>query len=121
MSINVNNNHLAIKYPLEKFHSSNQNTYMVHRPTVQEGQWVEKDILADNSSSQQGELAIGQNILVGYTPWEGYNFEDAVLLSQRLIHDELYTSLHIERYEVEVRDTQFGMEQITQLPMKSKC
>jgi DNA-directed RNA polymerase subunit beta len=55
-----------------------------------------------------------------YTPWEGYNFEDAVLLSQRLIHDELYTSLHIERYEVEVRDTQFGMEQITaQLPMKS--
>jgi DNA-directed RNA polymerase subunit beta len=94
---------------------------MVHRPTVQEGQWVEKgDILADNSSSQQGELAIGQNILVGYTPWEGYNFEDAVLLSQRLIHDELYTSLHIERYEVEVRDTQFGMEQITaQLPMKS--
>jgi DNA-directed RNA polymerase subunit beta len=78
---------------------------MVHRPTVQEGQWVEKgDILADNSSSQQ-ELAIGQNILVGYTPWEGYNFEDAVLLSQRLIHDELYTSLHIERYEVEVRDT----------------
>jgi DNA-directed RNA polymerase subunit beta len=96
---------------------------MVHRPTVQEGQWVEKgDILADNSSSHQGELAIGQNILVGYTPWEGYNFEDAVLLSQRLIHDELYTSLHIERYEVEVRDTQFGMEQITaQLPMKIKC
>jgi DNA-directed RNA polymerase subunit beta len=123
MSLNVNNRpgFLAIKYPLEKFHSSNQDTYMVHRPTVQEGQWVEKgDILADNSSSQQGELAIGQNILVGYTPWEGYNFEDAVLLSQRLIHDELYTSLHIERYEVEVRDTQFGMEQITaQLPMKS--
>lgn len=112
---------LAIKYSLDKFHGSNQDTYMVHRPTVKEGQWIEKgDILADNSSSQQGELAIGQNIMVGYTPWEGYNFEDAVLLSQRLTHDELYTSLHIERYEIEVRDTQFGMEQITaQLPMKS--
>jgi DNA-directed RNA polymerase subunit beta len=71
---------------------------MVHRPTVQEGQWVEKgDILADNSSSHQGELAIGQKYFSWYTPWEGYNFEDAVLLSQRLIHDELYTSLHIER------------------------
>nr|YP_009538398.1 beta subunit of RNA polymerase [Capsosiphon fulvescens]AWX64087.1 beta subunit of RNA polymerase [Capsosiphon fulvescens] len=103
-----------IKYELDKFHRSNQDTYMVHRPVVQVGSWVEKgDLLADSSSSQQGELSLGQNILVGYTPWEGYNFEDAVLISSRLISDDLYTSLHIERYEVEVRDTQFGMEQIT--------
>ena len=91
---------------------------MIHRPIVQEGQWVEKgDILADSSVSVQGELSIGQNILVGYIPWEGYNFEDAVLISERLIFDDLYTSLHIERYEVEIRDTQFGLEQITnQIP-----
>jgi DNA-directed RNA polymerase subunit beta len=74
---------------------------MVHRPTVQEGQWVEKgDILADNSSSP-GRISHWSKYFSWYTPWEGYNFEDAVLLSQRLIHDELYTSLHIERYEVE--------------------
>jgi DNA-directed RNA polymerase subunit beta len=96
--MNCRTDFLEVNYPLEKFHGSNQGTYMVHRPLVVEGQWVEKgDVLADNSSSQQGELAIGQNILVGYTPWEGYNFEDAVLISQRLIHNELYTSLHIER------------------------
>lgn len=111
-------------YNLNNYHRSNQDTYMVHRPVVHEGQWVEKgDILADSSASVQGELAIGQNILVGYTPWEGYNFEDAVLISERLIYDDLYTSLHIERYEVEVRDTQYGMEQITnQIPNKpSNC
>ena len=101
-------------YTLTNYHRSNQDTYMVHRPLVHEGQWVEKgDSLADSSSSVQGEFSIGQNILVGYTPWEGYNFEDAVLISERVIYDDLYTSLHIERYEIEVRDTQYGMEQIT--------
>nr|YP_009367547.1 beta subunit of RNA polymerase [Pseudoneochloris marina]ARK14515.1 beta subunit of RNA polymerase [Pseudoneochloris marina] len=105
-------------YFLDPFHRSNQDTYLVHRPIVNQGQWVEKgDLLADNSASVQGELAIGQNILVGYTPWEGYNFEDAVLISQRLVYEDLFTSLHIERYEIEIRDTQYGMEEITnQLP-----
>nr|YP_009367394.1 beta subunit of RNA polymerase [Sarcinofilum mucosum]ARK14428.1 beta subunit of RNA polymerase [Sarcinofilum mucosum] len=120
VNISVPSNLSPSIYNLNNYHRSNQDTYMVHRPVVQEGQWVEKgDLLADSSASVQGELAIGQNILVGYTPWEGYNFEDAVLISERLIYDDLYTSLHIERYEVEVRDTQYGMEQITnQIPNK---
>ena len=107
-------------YSLNNYQRSNQDTYIVHRPVVRESQWIEKgDILADGSSSHQGELAIGQNILVGYTPWQGYNFEDAVLISERLNYDDLYTSLHIERYEVEVRDTEWGMESITnEVPAK---
>ena len=109
---------ISHEYLLNDYHRSNQDTLMVQRPIIYEGQWVEKgDILADSSASMQGELALGQNILVGYTPWEGYNFEDAVLISERLISDDLYTSIHIERYEVEVRDTKFGFEQITnQIP-----
>ena len=100
-------------YPLDKISRSNQDTYLLHRPVVQPGQWVEKgDVLADNSSSYQGDLAIGKNLLVGYTPWEGYNFEDAVLLSDRVVSQELFSSLHVERYEVEVRDTPEGIEQI---------
>ena len=110
------------EYLLTDYHRSNQDTLMVQRPIISEGQWVEKgDILADSSASMKGELALGQNILVGYTPWEGYNFEDAVLISERLISDDLYTSIHIERYEVEVRDTKFGLEQITnQIPSKTQ-
>ena len=105
---------VKLNYKCDPFYRSNQDTYLVHRPIVQQGQWVESgDILADNSTSYQGELSIGQNILIGYLPWEGYNFEDAVLINKRLVYDDIFTSLHIERYETEIRDTQFGSEELT--------
>lgn len=105
---------VKLNYKCDPFYRSNQDTYLVHRPVVQQGQWVESgDVLADNSTSNQGELSIGQNILIGYLPWEGYNFEDAVLINKRLVYDDIFTSLHIERYEIEIRDTQFGSEELT--------
>nr|YP_010020357.1 DNA-directed RNA polymerase subunit beta [Ulva australis]QOK35276.1 DNA-directed RNA polymerase subunit beta [Ulva australis] len=105
---------VKLNYKCDPFYRSNQDTYLVHRPIVQQGQWVESgDILADNSTSCQGELSIGQNLLIGYLPWEGYNFEDAVLINKRLVYDDIFTSLHIERYETEIRDTQFGPEELT--------
>ncbi len=105
---------VKLNYKCDPFYRSNQDTYLVHRPIVKQGQWVESgDILADNSTSYQGELSIGQNILIGYLPWEGYNFEDAVLINKRLVYDDIFTSLHIERYETEIRDTQFGSEELT--------
>nr|YP_010835633.1 RNA polymerase beta subunit [Ulva meridionalis]WFS80101.1 RNA polymerase beta subunit [Ulva meridionalis] len=113
----INKNKLLkvkLNYKCDPFYRSNQDTYLVHRPIVQQGQWVESgDVLADNSTSYQGELSIGQNILIGYLPWEGYNFEDAVLINKRLVYDDIFTSLHIERYETEIRDTQFGSEELT--------
>jgi hypothetical protein len=111
-----------IEYNLQNYFRSNQDTYLVHRPAVSEGDWVEEgDLLADSSASVGGELSIGQNILVAYMPWEGFNFEDAILISERLVFEDLYTSLHIEKYEIEVRETKFGMEQITnQIPEESK-
>nr|WVH39019.1 DNA-directed RNA polymerase subunit beta [Ulva taeniata] len=113
----INKNKLLkvkLNYQCDPFYRSNQDTYLVHRPIVQQGQWVESgDVLADNSTSDQGELSIGQNILIGYLPWEGYNFEDAVLINKRLVYDDIFTSLHIERYETEIRDTQFGSEELT--------
>nr|YP_010455840.1 RNA polymerase beta subunit [Tetraselmis marina]UUA64516.1 RNA polymerase beta subunit [Tetraselmis marina] len=103
-----------ITYYLQKFTRSNQNTCFVQRPLVTEGQWVQKgECLTDCTSSAFGELAIGKNILVGYLPWEGYNFEDAILVSERLIFDDLFTSVHIVRYSTEVRETKFGLEEIT--------
>ena len=108
---------INIKYNCDPYFRSNQDTYLVHRPIVKTGQWIQRgDILADNSTSIQGELSIGQNILIGYLPWEGYNFEDAVLINQRLVYDDIFTSLHIERYETEIRETQFGPEEITAKP-----
>lgn len=106
------------QYNLQTYQRSNQDTCMVQRPAVFEGQWVKKgDLLADCSASIGGELALGQNIFVAYMPWEGYNYEDAILISERLVYDDVYTSIHIERYEVETRETKFGMEEITrQLP-----
>jgi DNA-directed RNA polymerase subunit beta len=73
------------------------------------------DLLADCSASVGGELSLGQNILIAYMPWEGYNFEDAILISERLVYDDLYTSIHIERYEIDVRETKLGMEEITRV------
>jgi len=105
---------ISMEYSLDNFHRSNQDTCLVHKPAVFEGQWVQSgDLLADCSASVGGELALGQNILIAYMPWEGYNFEDAILVSERLVYDDLYTSVHIERYEVELRETKLGFEEIT--------
>ena len=118
----INENHnqkiKPIEYSLQNYQRSNQETCLAQRPTVLEGEWVQQgDLLADCTSSVSGDLSLGKNILVAYMPWEGYNFEDAILISERLVYDDIYTSLHIERYEVEIRDTKFGVEQISsQIP-----
>jgi len=101
-------------YYLQKFTRSNQNTCLTQRPLVNEGDWVEKGTcLTDCASSELGELAIGKNILVAYLPWEGYNFEDAILVSERLVYDDLFTSIHIVRYKTEIRETKYGVEKVT--------
>jgi len=115
----------TITYKLQGISRSNQDTYLFERPLVQENQWIEKgDILADGSASASGELALGKNILIGYVPWEGYNFEDAILISDRLVKQDLYTSLHVEKYDIELKDTRFGEEKFTadipDLPISSK-
>ena len=102
------------RYKLEKFERSNAGTCINQRPVVNKGDRVKKgDVLADGPSTQNGELALGQNPLIGFMTWEGYNYEDAVLLSERLVQDDIYTSIHIEEYEVEARDTKVGPEEIT--------
>ena len=101
-------------YYLQKYERSNQNTCLTQRPLVNEGDWVERGAcLADCSSSAFGELAIGKNVLVAYVPWEGYNFEDAILVSERLVFDDLFTSIHIVKYKTEIRETKYGLERIT--------
>lgn len=101
-------------YHLQNFTRSNQNTCLTQRPLVNEGDWVEKGTcLTDCASSELGELAIGKNILVAYLPWEGYNFEDAILVSERLVYDDLFTSIHIVRYKTEIRETKYGLEKVT--------
>nr|QEP09236.1 RNA polymerase beta subunit protein b [Chlorosarcinopsis eremi] len=91
-----------MEYSLETFQRSNQDTCLTHKPSVFEGTWVQSgDLLTDCASSVGGELSLGQNLLIAYMPWEGYNFEDAILISERLVRDDLYTSVHIERYELE--------------------
>ena len=104
----------SITYPLDHFQRSNQDTCLVHKPSVFEGEWVQPgDLLADCSSSSGGELSLGQNIFIAYMPWEGYNYEDAILISERLVSDDLYTSIHIEKYEVETVMTKYGYDEIT--------
>ena len=107
-------------YPLTRYQRTNQSTCISERPILTETCWVEKgDILADGSASSRGKLAIGQNIRVAYLPWEGYNFEDAILISQRLVDEDVFTSLHIDHYDIEVKNTQHGLEIITnQIPLK---
>lgn len=103
-----------ITYELQKYQRSNQDTCLNQRPLVYEGdQVVRGQVLADGSSTEGGELALGQNILVAYMPWEGYNYEDAILISERLVYDDMYTSIHIEKYEIEARQTKLGPEEIT--------
>nr|YP_009629433.1 RNA polymerase beta subunit b [Coelastrella saipanensis]AVV61543.1 RNA polymerase beta subunit b [Coelastrella saipanensis] len=106
------------KYSLQKYQRSNQDTLLVQRPTVREGDWVQSgDLLADCASSLGGELCLGKNIFIAYMPWKGYNYEDAILISERLVSEDVYTSVHIESYEVETRKTKLGKEQITnQIP-----
>ncbi|MDJ0713028.1 MAG: DNA-directed RNA polymerase subunit beta [Prochloraceae cyanobacterium] len=103
-----------IVYYLQKYQRSNQDTCLNQRPLVYEGEdVVPGQVLADGSATEGGELALGQNILVAYMPWEGYNYEDAILISQRLVYDDVYTSIHVEKYEIEARQTKLGPEEIT--------
>jgi DNA-directed RNA polymerase subunit beta len=102
------------RYPLIKFERSNQGSCMNQRPVVTEGDRVEKGaVLADGPSTDQGELALGRNLLVAFMSWEGYNFEDAIILSERLVRDDVLTSIHIEKLEVDARETKLGPEEIT--------
>jgi DNA-directed RNA polymerase subunit beta len=101
-------------YQLIKFRRSNQNTCISQRPIVSVGMRVRKgDALADGPSTDKGELALGRNVLVAFMPWRGYNFEDAILISEKLVREDYYTSIHIEEFEIEARDTKLGPEEIT--------
>jgi DNA-directed RNA polymerase subunit beta len=99
---------------LQKYQRSNQDTCLNQRPIVKQGdQVIAGQVLANGSACEGGEIALGQNVLIAYMPWEGYNYEDAILVSERLVHDDLYTSVHIEKYEIEARQTKLGPEEIT--------
>ncbi|QDZ02351.1 DNA-directed RNA polymerase subunit beta [Nitratireductor mangrovi] len=101
-------------YRLQKFQRSNQNTCINQRPLVKVGDRIEKgDIIADGPSTDLGDLALGRNVLVAFMPWNGYNYEDSILLSERIVRDDVFTSIHIEEFEVMARDTKLGPEEIT--------
>ena len=101
-------------YQLVKFKRSNQNTCINQKPVVREGDRVLKgQVIADGPCTEQGELALGRNVLVAFMPWRGYNFEDAILISEKLVREDYYTSVHIEEFEIEARDTKLGPEEIT--------
>jgi DNA-directed RNA polymerase subunit beta len=101
-------------YPLTKFKRSNQNTCISQKPIVKVGAKVHKgQVLGDGPCTELGELALGRNVLVAFMPWRGYNFEDAILVSERMVKDDYYTSIHIEEFEIEARDTKLGPEEIT--------
>ena len=103
-----------VTYDLIKFLRSNQGTCVNQRPIVSVGMKVKKgDVIADGPSTQEGEVALGRNMLIAFMTWEGYNYEDAVLLNERLVREDIYTSIHIEEYEIESRDTKLGPEEIT--------
>ena len=104
----------CIEHELQKYQRSNQDTCLNQRPLIYEGdRVVAGQVLADGSSTEGAELALGHNILVAYMPWEGYNYEDAMLISERLVYEDIYTSIHIEKYEIEARQTKLGPEEIT--------
>ncbi len=105
---------LIAEYPLKKFERSNQGTCLNQRPIISTGDRVAKDeVIADGPSTNNGELALGKNILVGFMEWEGYNYEDAILISEKLVQNDVFTSIHIEEHETEARDTKLGEEEIT--------
>ncbi|MEA1969598.1 MAG: DNA-directed RNA polymerase subunit beta [Thermodesulfobacteriota bacterium] len=101
-------------YNSSKFIRSNQNTCVNHRPIVKKGDYVKQgEVIADGPSTEQGELALGKNVVVAFMPWGGYNYEDSILISERLVKDGVYTSVHVDEYEVVARDTKLGKEEIT--------
>jgi DNA-directed RNA polymerase subunit beta len=103
-----------VTYKLIKFNGTNQETSVNQRPIVKEGQKVEKgDVLADGCATDGGELALGRNVLVAFMPWRGYNFEDAIVISERVVSEDVYTSIHIEEFELQVRETKRGEEELT--------
>lgn len=102
------------EYEIQKYQRSNQDTCLNQRPIVFVGDRVQEgQIIADGSATEGGELALGHNVMVAYMPWEGYNYEDAILISERLVRDDIYTSIHIEKFEIESRQTKLGPEEIT--------
>ena len=102
------------EYKLIKYERSNHSTCVNQRPIVKKGEFVKKgDVLADGPSMDRGEMALGRNVVIAFMTWNGYNYEDAVVMSERLVQDDVYTSIHIEKHEVEVRDTKLGKEEIT--------
>jgi DNA-directed RNA polymerase subunit beta len=103
-----------VVYELTKFQGTNQETCVNQRPIVKEGQRVKKgDVLADGAATDRGELALGRNVLVAFMPWRGYNFEDAIIISERVVREDVYTSIHIEEFELQVRETKRGEEELT--------
>ena len=108
--------YLPIDYKVRPYQRSNQDTLVVQKPLVNEGEWIQSgDLLADCSASVGGELALGQNLYIAYMPWEGYNFEDAVLISERLVFEDIFTSISIEKYDVQLNSTEYGQEKFTKL------
>jgi DNA-directed RNA polymerase subunit beta len=118
----MNLQYLPINYSVRPYQRSNQDTLLVQKPLVSEGDWVQSgDIIADCSASIGGDLALGQNLYIAYMPWEGYNFEDAVLISERLVFDDIMTSISIEKYDIEIEHTEYGKEQFTRfIPYMTK-
>lgn len=103
-----------VVYELTKFQGTNQETCVNQKPIVKEGQRIKKgDVLADGAATDQGELALGRNVLVAFMPWRGYNFEDAIIISEKVVREDVYTSIHIEEFELQVRETKRGEEELT--------
>jgi len=110
----VKKDHIKREYVLQSFQKSNAFTSMSQAPRVTKGQIVKKgDLLADGAATDNGELALGQNMVVAFIPWDGYNFEDAIILSEKLLHEDRYSSIHIEDFSIDVRDTKLGSEVVT--------
>jgi DNA-directed RNA polymerase subunit beta len=110
----MNDDGTRTTYHIQKFRRSNQGTCFNQKPVVEEGQRVEeRQVLADGPCTDEGEMALGKNLLVAFMPWEGHNYEDAIILSQRLVQDDVLSSIHIEEHEVDARDTKLGPEEIT--------
>jgi DNA-directed RNA polymerase subunit beta len=102
------------EYKLIKFRRTNQDTTINLKPIVRKGQRVKKgEALCEGYATQQGELALGRNMKVAFMPWQGYNFEDAIVISEKVVRDDIFTSIHIEEFELEVRDTKRGEEELT--------